>query len=433
MTPRWLRDAARLAADHGRARTTTSLERLAAGLERSTWRITVVGEPGAGKSTLIHRVAGREGLAGAEVVEADWDPTGPPLEAVTDTDGLLVVVPATAAWGAAQSRLLEDAVSAHVSSVAVVVTMLDRVGVTERGHVLTYIGARMGAVVLLSGPGSAPDDASRVAIRSFLTDTAPVNRRAELRARRIAARLADQCTAMATSATETIADARRVHSGQLLDPRSARERDWELVRVRLSARQLALIGRVGDTLRADRTAVLARLRGNLAKVADPVDWLVSALRGELAAQAERTERLILTGIAADADWVDAEIRRHLPDARPWRPPDTLGLRVEPSDDGSVLGHVVAQGAGAAVHVPIPLPSPQDLASAVESATGTVVNQTWAVLASAYEPLFADLAVKQQAWQEEQSTAPTTTTDWYTLARAATALAGAIHGTLRNLP
>ncbi|WP_026423713.1 hypothetical protein [Actinokineospora inagensis] len=429
MTPRWLREVARLAAEHGRTRTVAAIERLAAARERPIWRVTVVGEPGVGKSTLVSRVVGREGVPGLDLVEAPWEPGGPPSAAVTDTDGVLLVVPATGLWGAAQSRLLEDAIAAHVTSLAVVVTMLDRLTAAERGRVLTYIGARMGRVVLLSGPGPTQEDPARQAIRAYLADSAPVTERAELRARRIAAQLADQCTAMATSATETIADARRVHSGQSIDRRSHRARTWELLRSRLSARQLALIGRVGDTLRADRAAVRTRLESDLARAGDQAAWwsttLPTLLHAELVDQAVRAEHLILTGIATDAQWLAAE----LPDTDPWQLPETLVLRVDrPSTDDSL-----ATVTTPADQVRVPIPDrPTGLTKAVEHTTAVLINQIWRLLDSAYEPLFTDLARKQAAWREsEDSTTEEPTTNWHTLARSATALAGTINAALRG--
>ncbi|MCP2267761.1 hypothetical protein LV75_000243 [Actinokineospora diospyrosa] len=418
-----------LATEHGRGRTAAAIERLAAGRERQSWRVTVVGEPGVGKSTLVSRVLGREGLPGVELVEAHWQPGGPPLAAATDTDGVLLAVPATGVWGAAQSRLLEDALATHVTSVAVVVTMLDRLSAAERGRVLTYINARVGRVVVLSGPGVATEDPARAAVRAFLSDSAPLPDRAELRARRIAARLADQCTAMATSTGETIADARRVHSGQSIDERSSRARTWESLRVQLSDRQLALIGRIGEHLRADRAAVSARLASDLSRSGDGRAWwraeLPGRLRAELMDQAVRAEHLILTGIAKDADWLAGQ----LPDTPPWRPPRTLVLKVDQPPTPSDLATITTSTESTLV----PLPELSGgLAKAVEGTTAVLINQIWRLLASAYEPLFTNLAQKQAAWQAEQDGAHDEPgIDWYTLARAATALAGTINAALRN--
>ncbi|MBM7776170.1 hypothetical protein JOD54_006374 [Actinokineospora baliensis] len=417
-----------LATEHGRGRTAAAIERLAAGRERQSWRVTVVGEPGVGKSTLVNRVLGREGLPGVEVVEAHWQPGGAPLAAVTDTDGVLLAVPATGVWGAAQSRLLEDALATHVTSVAVVVTMLDRLTAAERGRVLTYTSARVGRVVVLSGPGAAEEDPSRAAVRAFLADSAPVPARAELRARRIAARLADQCTAMATSAGETIADARRVHSGQSIDERSSRARTWELLRVQLSDRQLALIGRIGEHLRSDRAAVSARLASDLSRSGDAGTWwrseLPGRLRAELMDQAVRAEHHILTGIATDARWLAGQ----LPDSPPWHPPRTLVLRVDTPPTPSSLATITTPTDSTVV----PLPErAAGLPKAVEGCTAILINQIWRLLASAYEPLFTDLAEKQAAWEAAQPATTDPGVDWYTLARAATALAGTINAALRN--
>ncbi|PPK65372.1 GTPase domain-containing protein [Actinokineospora auranticolor] len=438
MTPRWLREAARLAAEHGRTRTANAVERLSAGRERQAWRVTVVGEPGAGKTTLITRLLGREGLPGVEVVEAPWEPGGPPLEAVTDTDGVLLTVPATGVWGAAQARLLEDAVAAHVPSVAVVVTMLDRVGPAERGRVLSHTSARTGRVILLSGPGPAPDDPARTAIRSFVADSAPVPERARLRARRIAAQVADQCTAMATSATETIADARRVHSVQSaeFDPDASANRAWDLLRSQLAARQLGLIGRVGDTLRTARVAALGRLRAERARTLDAKTWwrgeLVDLLRAELVAQAERTERLILSGFTSDASWLESEVRRLHPDGEAARPMGALTLRVAASSEDGVLGEVVARGGDAESRLPAVVAG-DALDQVVEGCAGVVVRQAWKLLDAAYEPLFADLVDRQRAWAvaRENSGEREQRVDWHTLARAATALAGSINAALRS--
>ncbi|SES32257.1 hypothetical protein [Actinokineospora terrae] len=419
---------ARLAAEHGRSRTSAAIERLAAGRDRPSWRVNVVGEPGVGKSTLVSRVLGREGLSGVELLEAPWQPGGAPLAAVTDTDGVLLAVPATGVWGAGHSRLLEDAVAAHTTSLAVVVTMLDRLTSAERGRVLTYISARVGRIAVLSGPGAAPDDPATAAVRAFLLDSAPPQERAGLRARRIAARLADQCTAMATSAGETIADARRVHSGQSIDRRSSRARTWELLRVQLSDRQLALIGRIGEHLRADRAAVLSRLTADLARVGDERTWwdthLPNRLRAELMDQAMRAEHHILTGITTDADWLAGQ----LSDPSPWRPPHTLILRVDPPPTPDTLAKVTTP----TEDIAIPLPTrPSGLPRAVEDTTATLINQIWRLLASAYEPLFTHLAERQAHWESEEPPTPTPTTDWHTLAKSATALAGTINAALRN--
>ncbi len=430
MTPRWLREAGRLAAEHGRTRTASAVERLAAGRERQSWRVAVVGAAGAGKSTLVYRLLGRDPLPGMELVEAPWDPAGPPSEAVTDTDAVLLAMPATGVWGAAQSRLVEDAVAAHVTSLAVVVTMLDRLGAAERGRVLTYINARVGRVVLLSGPGPTADDPARTALRSYLVDSAPAADRARLRARRIAAQVADQCTAMATSATETIADARRVHSGQTRDPdaRTPEDRRRDSVRARLSARQLALIGRVGDQLRTERTATLSRLETAMSQANNPRSWwrvdLPGLLRAELAAAAERTETLIRATVTDDLTWLESEL-----DSTPWRPAEP-SLRVE---EAHPLAEIVASGPGERVPIPHPGDSVGTLAATVEQATTLLINRTWTLLAATYEPLFTDLATKQA----ESATARATShqdndrVDWHRLARAATALAGAINAALRS--
>ncbi|GAA3039099.1 GTPase domain-containing protein [Actinokineospora globicatena] len=390
--------------------------------------MTVVGEPGVGKSTLVSRVLGQNALSGVELAEAPWQPGGAPLAAVTDTDGVLLAVPATGVWGAGHSRLLEDAVAAHVTSIGVVVTMLDRLGAAERGRVLTYISARVGRITVLSGPGAGPEDPATAAVRAFLVDSAPPPGRAELRARRIAARLADQCTAMATSAGETIADARRVHSGQSIDQRSTRARAWELLRVQLSDRQLALIGRIGEHLRTDRAAVLKRLTADLSRVGEDRAWwhthLPNRLRAELMDQAMRAEHHILTGIATDADWLAGQ----LADRTPWRPSNALLLRVDPPPTPGTLATVTTP----TEEITVPLPDPaRGLPRAVEGTTAILVNQIWRLLASAYEPLFTHLAERQSRWEAEQAATPDQpTTDWHTLAKSATALAGTINAALR---
>ncbi|MEU2749306.1 dynamin family protein [Streptomyces collinus] len=65
-TPDWLREARRLAEDHGQEHISEALDLLAAGRGRPAFRIAVVGEFNRGKSTLINRLLGRDLL-----------PTGP--------------------------------------------------------------------------------------------------------------------------------------------------------------------------------------------------------------------------------------------------------------------------------------------------------------------------------------------------------------------
>ncbi|MBB4710162.1 hypothetical protein BJ965_000044 [Streptomyces luteogriseus] len=66
VTPDWLREARRLAEDHGQEHIREALDLLAAGRGRPAFRIAVVGEFNRGKSTLINRLLGRDLL-----------PTGP--------------------------------------------------------------------------------------------------------------------------------------------------------------------------------------------------------------------------------------------------------------------------------------------------------------------------------------------------------------------
>ena len=65
-TPGWLREATKLAMDHGLGEIGAALESLAAQRGRQALRLAVIGEPSKGKSTLVNRLLGRNLL-----------PTGP--------------------------------------------------------------------------------------------------------------------------------------------------------------------------------------------------------------------------------------------------------------------------------------------------------------------------------------------------------------------
>ncbi|PRY41331.1 dynamin family protein [Umezawaea tangerina] len=291
---------------------------------------------------------------------------------VAGADGALFVISAISPLGITERLLLEEELLCrHLPNIAVVVTMLDRVDADDRDSIVDDLRERLaalpgrGALPILTAPHPEEDDDRATALRSLVGGWATQADRGRWRDRRIAATVADHCDTMARLATEAAALARlseaeqREHAARAEADLAEEEQVWSELRIGVQSRQLDTARRVQDLLDGERTSVMASLQNELEAARDPHAWwqreLPTRLRWHLSVMAKAVERAMLARLSQDTDWLDAAVRRGLPEAHPSPVPRALGLESAPGqptaavDDLSKLrlaARVGAQGGAA---------------------------------------------------------------------------------------
>ncbi|WP_239375932.1 dynamin family protein [Frankia sp. Cj5] len=239
--------------------------------------------------------------------------------AVTLSDATVLVVSALSPLSQTERALLEQEIlRRRVPFVAIAVSFLDQIDTVHRDDVLAALTKRVHesapAVPVLAGPAPEGGTAELAALRRQLAEFAVRGEAGHWRARKIAWSVAEICDAVADVAESTLsafqrsAEERRAEVEQGRAAMAFDRAVWEEVRVQLDARRLALVGRVRDVLRADRATMADNLAYELEQADDPkAFWereLPTRARRELVALTRKVEDLMLSGVAADVDWLE---------------------------------------------------------------------------------------------------------------------------------
>ncbi|WP_322768270.1 dynamin family protein [Frankia sp. Cr1] len=239
--------------------------------------------------------------------------------AVTLSDCTVVVVSALSPLSQTERALLEQEVlRRRVPFVAVVVSFLDQIDAIHRDDVLAALTTRVRepapSVPVLAGPSPEGGMAELAAIRLQLADFAARGEAGHWRARKIAWSVAEICDAVADVAQSTLsafALSAEVRRAEVERGRAAMAFDkaaWEQLRVELDTRRLALVDRVRDSLRAERTTMVGNLADDLERAGDPKAFWEQELplraRRELVALTGKAESVVLSAVAADVDWLE---------------------------------------------------------------------------------------------------------------------------------
>ncbi|MGW4104148.1 dynamin family protein [Streptomyces sp. NPDC004976] len=411
-------------------------------------------------------------------------------------DAVLFVVSAVSPLSSTEIRLLqEEVLCRHVPFVAVVVTMLDLVGEEDREETLEHLGERLselpGDLPLLRAPEPGAGEPELTALRALVEDFTEGSGRTLWRDRRIAAQVADHCEAMtgiaaaalaAEGLCDTGADEQAVRDDTLLEKE---EQQWKQLHIDLTERRLMLTARLRQQIHKERDGLIERLRWELERSPDPGGWwerdLPFRLRHELALLAQRCERTVLPGLAADTDWLDAEVARRMPGAvpvpAPNRGPAWRGPTVEPQLTGEISdltrtrlatrlgaqgGAIVGYFIALARAVPVPMiygagfslmggllaegairsaterqRSEVDavLVRVVDDGTTAFLRQALDLLTGIYADVFDRLEESRTVWHDTRRAAlaapASSGTGWTDLAHAASALAVRIRTALRD--
>ncbi|MGW6788269.1 dynamin family protein [Streptomyces chartreusis] len=414
-------------------------------------------------------------------------------EIAAGCDAVLFVVSALSPLGITERGLLEEEVlRRHIPFVAVVVTMLDLVDAGDRAEAMEDLGRRLDGLAnltLLPAPEPGAGQAEVAALRELAEEFARRDGRAVWRDRRIAAQVADHCDAMTAIASRTMAmdrlsaeeaeEAAKKAQAAMEDA----ERQWEQLRIDLTARQLTLTSRLRSYVQGKRDGLIERLRWELDRTGDPRSWwerdLPFRLRHELSVLAKESERaVLLPALTADSGWLDAEVTGRLPGARPsWIPASGgLKLSVEPEISGEVSslsgvrlatrlgaqgGAIVGYLIAAARHAPLPMiygagfslvggllaeasirAATEAQRSEVDALLVRVVDETTTafqrraveLLSEVYADVFEQLRQSHLAWHDAWRTVDDSRSggdrDWESLARSSAALAVRIRAGLR---
>ena len=269
---------------------------------------------------------------------------------VSVSDAALFTLSAVSPLSATERQLLEEEVLCrHLPLTAVVLTMSDLIPPEDRDEVIKALHARLeelpGSVPLLVAPVPGGGDAEVTQLRSVIEGFARSDERAHWRNRQTATQLAYYCDAMARIAAEgevaaTLTAAERAERSKeeaaLLETES---REWDRLRLEMTARQLATSERLRKSIAQRRMKLTEDLRWELDRASDPRAWwqrdLPVLLRHGFAAMAQDEERLILSAIGQDATWLDAEVIRRFPAAAATSVPARLGLTADPRINGDV--------------------------------------------------------------------------------------------------
>lgn len=416
------------------------------------------------------------------------------------SDAVLFVVSALSPMSMTEQRLLqEEILCRRVPFVAVAVTMLDLVDGDDREESVGDLRKRLSDLAdlpVLTAPEPGGGESELAALRSLVEGFAQDSERALWRDRGIATQVADHCEVMAGIAATAEAAGRLPEKEAVEQARQARalredeNRQWEQLRVDLTARQLHVCTRLREQVRQGRDGIIERLRWELERAADPGTWwerdLPVRLRHELTSLARNAERtLLVPAMAADTDWLDGEVARRLPGVARSRVPATLELSTEPeisgevsslsrtrlatrlgAQGGSVVGYLIAaarQGQRSDTTQSGPPPMLYGsvlslvggllaeayvrnateeqrrkvdavLVRAVDESTGVFQRRALDVLAEFYADVFAQLRESHRAWSDAEraalESAAVPDTDWPGLAGAAIELAARIRTALR---
>jgi GTPase SAR1 family protein len=289
---------------------------------------------------------------------------------VSVSDAALFTLSAVSPLSATERQLLEEEVLCrHLPLTAVVLTMIDLIPPEDHDEVIKALHARLaelpGNIPVLVAPVPGGGDAEVAELRSVIESFAHSDERAHWRNLQTAVQLAQYCDAMARTATEgevarTLTSAERAErsagEAALLETES---REWDRLRLEMTARQLTSSERLRKSIAQRRVKLTEDLRWELDRASDPRAWwqrdLPVLLRRGFAAIAQDEERLILSAINHDATWLDGEVTRHFPVADATAVPGRLGLTADPRISGDVadlartrLAARVAVGGGAIV-------------------------------------------------------------------------------------
>ncbi|MFE4961576.1 dynamin family protein [Streptomyces sp. NPDC056660] len=414
-------------------------------------------------------------------------------EVAAGCDAVLFVVSALSPLGITERSLLEEEVlRRHIPFVAVVVTMLDLLDPEDRAEALEDLGRRLtglAGLAVLAAPRPGAGEAEVAALHALAEGFARRDERAVWRDRRIAAQVADHCDAMTAIASRTMAldrlttDEAAEAAKKAQAARENEERQWEQLRIDLTARQLTLTTRLREYVQSKRDGMIERLRWELDRTGDPRGWwerdLPFRLRHELSVLARESERtVLLPSLTADSGWLDEEVAARLPGARPsWIPAaGGLKLSVEPeisgdisnlsgvrlatrlgAQGGAIVGYLIA----AARSAPLPMiygagfsllggllaeasiraateaqRSEVDalLVRVVDEATTAFQRQAVEMLSEVYGDVFEQLRQSHLAWHDAWRTVTDSRAgddqDWESLARSAAALGARIRAGLR---
>ncbi|MEV6761528.1 dynamin family protein [Streptomyces sp. NPDC051105] len=414
-------------------------------------------------------------------------------EVAAGCDAVLFVVSALSPLGITERSLLEEEVlRRHIPFVAVVVTMLDLLDPEDRAEALEDLGRRLAGLSnlgVLAAPRPGGGEAEVAALHALTEGFARRDGRAVWRDRRIAAQIADHCDAMTAIASRTMAldrlttDEAAEAAKKAQAARENEERQWEQLRIDLTARRLTLTTRLREYVQSKRDGMIERLRWELDRTGDPRGWwerdLPFRLRHELSVLAKESERtVLLPALTADSGWLDEEVAARLPGARPsWIPAaGRLKLSVEPEISGDVSnlsgvrlatrlgaqgGAIVGYLIAAARSAPLPMiygagfsllggllaeasiraateaqRSEVDalLVRVVDEATTAFQRQAVEMLSEVYGDVFEQLQQSHLAWHDAWRTVADSRTggdqDWESLARSAAALGARIRAGLR---
>ncbi|MFI6247821.1 dynamin family protein [Streptomyces sp. NPDC051016] len=414
-------------------------------------------------------------------------------EVAAGCDAVLFVVSALSPLGITERGLLEEEVlRRHIPFVAVVVTMLDLLDPEDRAEALEDLGRRLAGLAglaVLAAPGPGAGKAEVAALHALTEGFARRDGRAVWRDRRIAAQVADHCDAMTAIASRTMVTDRLTTeeaeeaAKKAQAARETEERQWEQLRIDLTARQLTLTTRLREYVQSKRDGMIERMRWELDRAADPRGWwerdLPFRLRHELSVLAKDSERtVLLPALTADSGWLDAEVAARLPGARPSWIPGAGGLRlsVEPEISGDVSnlsgvrlatrlgaqgGAIVGYLLAAARSAPLPMiygagfsllggllaeasiraatetqRSEVDalLVRVVDEATTAFQRRAVEMVSEVYGDVFEQLRQSHLAWHDAWRTVADSRTggdrDWESLARSAATLGARIRAGLR---
>jgi GTPase SAR1 family protein len=269
---------------------------------------------------------------------------------VSVSDAALFTLSAVSPLSATERQLLEEEVLCrHLPLTAVVLTMTDLIPAEDRDEVVKALHARLaelpGDVPLLMAPMPAGGDAEVAQLRSLIESFARSNERVQWRNRQTAEQLANCCDAMARIAAEreaarALTEAERAERSTEEKALLATEsREWDRLRLEMTARQLTTSERLGKSIAQHQVKLTEDLRWELERAADPRTWwqrdLPVLLRHGLAAMAKEEERFILSAISHDATWLDCEVTKRFPAAAATSVPTRLGLMADPRIDGDV--------------------------------------------------------------------------------------------------
>jgi len=416
--------------------------------------------------------------------------------AVAASDAALFILSAVSPLSITERHLLEEEIlSRHMPLTAVVVSMVDLLPGEEREEALQALRVRLaelpGDLPVLLAPSQEDGTQEIAQLRALIEKYVQDSNLALWRNRQITAQLADYCDALARIATEratacvpTAAEREELQQ-RAVAQQNAQAKEWNGLRLEMTGRQLTLAARVRGSIQEARTTMIEDLRWDLERSPNPREWwqrdLPILVRHRLEALAKQEERLILSTIAEDVAWLDAEVVKRIPTAPISPRPERLGLLAEVdvgTDSGDIrdlgkmklVARVSAQGGAivgymvaAARHVRMPmiyggafsliggLLAEVSLRSAteqqrrevydvlvqvVDQSAASFADQATEALAEHYAEILDQLRETHLAWQTAQLAAvsaepPPDEERWGRLAADASRLAETIHAGLRG--